>query len=289
MDFRLLRYFIAVYEERSLSRAAKRCLVAQPSISTAIRQLESELDQQLFIRHPKGASPTLAGKALYPYAVKVFQDVRNIKGLFKKRENVPKVPITLGLMPFLSGQYVGLIVRELLKSLPGLDLTVTGWDEDTDARIISSSMSGKNEIFRKLWTDAYVLAMPKGHPLSAKKTLTLEDINGLPFVSRTFCDALDTWNFAVQTKGIELDIRATVSTEEYALDLVAAGLGISLVPGHSAGCREDIVIRSVTEPKLERIVGLAYSTEYPLPFRLLTAVERARDLIADASPPLIRI
>lgn len=270
-----------MYEEMSLSGAARRCLVAQPSISAAIRQLESELEQQLFTRHPRGASPTQAGKALYPYAVKVIQDVRNMKDLFREKKSLPKVPVKLGLMPFLSGQYVGLIVQELLKSVPGLNLTVAGWNEETDARIISSSMAGENEVFQKLWVDVYVLAMPKGHPLSEKDTVSLQDISGLPFVSRTFCDAQAAWNFAVQTKGIELDIRATVSTEEYALDLVAAGLGVSLVPSHSVCFRKDIVVQNVSEPKLERIVGLAYETGHPLPFRLLTAVERAKDLIAE--------
>jgi DNA-binding transcriptional LysR family regulator len=285
MDFRTLRYFIAVYEELSFSGASKRCFVAQPSISTAIQQLEAELEQQLFIRHSKGVSPTRAGKTFYPHAIKVINDIRSMHDLFKEGETVPIVPIKLALMPFLSGEYIGLIIKELLNSVQGLDLTVVDWNKDADARIISSSMARKNEAFHKLWHDEYVLAMSVGHPLAAEDNIKLKQINGLPFVSRTFCDALDSWNFALQVNNIEINTKATVSTEEYALDLVAAGLGISLVPSHSTANRSDIVTRKVRDTKLERIVGLAYNLDQPLPFQLLTAIDNARDRIKHAIQP----
>jgi DNA-binding transcriptional LysR family regulator len=279
MDFRALRYFTAVYEELSLSGAAKRCFVAQPSISTAIQHLESELEQQLFIRHSKGVSPTRAGKTLYPRALKVINDVQGMQNLFKDHEQGPIVHLELALMPFLSGQYISLIIKELLRSVPGLDLKVVELNEDADARIVSSSMAKRNEVFIKLWHDEYVLAMPIGHPLSKMDVIELKQIDGMPFVSRTFCDALDSWTFAIQSKGIDINTKATVSTEEYALDLVAAGLGISMVPSHSTIGRSNIVIRKVVDTKLERIVGLAYNPEHPLPFQLLTAIDKARDRI----------
>jgi LysR family transcriptional regulator, benzoate and cis,cis-muconate-responsive activator of ben and cat genes len=279
MDFRALRYFVAVYEELSLSGAAKRCLVAQPSISTAIQHLESELERQLFVRHSKGVSPTRAGTMFYPYATKALSEIHKMQNLFKEGDSAPKVPIKLALMPFLSGTYISLIIKELLNSVQGLDLSVVDWNKPADARIISSSMVKKSEAFQKLWQDEYVLVMPKGHQLTTRNSINLKDISGLPFVSRTFCDALDAWNFAIQINSIELNTKATVSTEEYALDLVAAGLGISLVPSHSTSHRADIVIRKITDTKLERIVGLAYNMEHPLPFQLLTAIDKARDCI----------
>ena len=54
MDIRELRYFSAVFEARSLTAAARRCFVSQPSISAAIASLEAELGASLFIRHKKG-------------------------------------------------------------------------------------------------------------------------------------------------------------------------------------------------------------------------------------------
>ena len=277
MELRTLRYFISVYEQLSLSGAAKRCFVAQPSVSAAIQQLESELDCQLFIRHSKGVSPTQDGKSLYPYAIKVMGDIQTMQGLFQ--EKIPLLPLKIGLMPFLSGERIGRIIKELLDTIPGLDLTIIDWNEEADARIVSSTMVLQNESFHKLWCDEYVIAMPEGHPLSLQKSVQLKQLDGVPFISRTFCDALDSWNFAIQKQGIQINTKATFSTEEYALDLVAAGLGISLVPSHSTTLRTDIITRKISDVKLERIVGLAYKVDHPLPSQLLTTIDKFKDRI----------
>ena len=274
MDTRTLRYFITVYEELSLSAAAKRCCISQPSISAAVQQLEAELERQLFIRHSRGVSPTNSGKLLYPYALKVLNDIQTIKDFFQKK--TISLPFKIGLMPFLSGERIGKFIKELLNSIEGLDLTIVDWNEAADARIISSTMVAKDERFHKLWQDEYVLALPENHPLAGKKNIKLKQIDGLPFISRTFCDAVESWNLAVQKQGIKINTKAVVSNEEYALDMVAAGLGISLVPSHSTASRSDIVTRNINDVKLERIIGLACKNDQPLPFQLLTIVDNFR-------------
>jgi len=274
MDTRILRYFITVYEELSLSAAAKRCSISQPSISAAVQQLEAELERQLFIRHSRGVSPTSSGKLLYPYALKVLNDIQTIKDFFQKK--TISLPFKIGLMPFLSGERIGKFIKELLNSIEGLDLTIVDWNEAADARIISSTMVAKDERFHKLWQDEYVLALPENHPLAGKKNIKLKQIDGLPFISRTFCDAVESWNLAVQKQGIKINTKAVVSNEEYALDMVAAGLGISLVPSHSTASRSDIVTRNINDVKLERVIGLACKIDQPLPFQLLTIVDNFR-------------
>lgn len=274
MDTRTLRYFVTVYEELSLSAAAKRCCISQPSISAAVQQLEAELERQLFIRHSRGVSPTNSGKLLYPYALKVLNDIQTIKDFFQKK--TISLPFKIGLMPFLSGERIGKFIKELLNSIEGLDLTIVDWNEAADARIISSTMVAKDERFHKLWQDEYVLALPENHPLAGKKNIKLKQIDGLPFISRTFCDAVESWNLAVQKQGIKINTKAVVSNEEYALDMVAAGLGISLVPSHSTASRSDIVTRNINDVKLERIIGLACKNDQPLPFQLLTIVDNFR-------------
>ncbi len=281
MDTRTLHYFITVYEELSLSAAAKRCCISQPSISTAVQQLEAELDRQLFIRHSRGVSPTNSGKLLYPYALKVLNDIQTIKDFFQKKTIT--LPFKIGLMPFLSGERIGKFIKELLNSIEGLDLTIVDWNEAADARIISSTMVAKDERFHKLWQDEYVLALPENHLLAGEKNIKLKQIDGLPFISRTFCDAIESWNFAVQKQGIKINTKAVVSNEEYALDMVAAGLGFSLVPSHSTASRSDIVTRDINDVKLERVIGLACKVDQPLPFQLLTIVDNFRVQIESSS------
>ncbi|WP_026291786.1 LysR family transcriptional regulator [Marinobacterium rhizophilum] len=274
MYFRSLRYFVAVYEELSFSAASKRCFVAQPSISVAVHQLETDLDCQLFLRHSKGVTPTPDGKTLYPRACKVLADIDEIKHLF--HESAPSIPLRLALMPFLSGVRVSSIIKELLNLVEGLDLTVVDLNEPSDARIISSTQRTQDEAFHKLWVDQYVLAMPPNHPLSLMDQIPLEALDGLAFISRKPCDIDDAWHFAIAERGLQLDVKATVRTEEYALDLVAAGLGVSVVPSHSTGHRTDIVVRKVANIELERVVGFAYDKQKPLSSELLQAIRQGQ-------------
>ena len=67
-DLRSLGYFVAAYEERSVTAASRRCFVAQPSISMAIKGLEDALETTLFERSRQGLAPTPAAHRLYPRA-----------------------------------------------------------------------------------------------------------------------------------------------------------------------------------------------------------------------------
>ena len=72
MDIRELRYFAAVFRERNLTAAAKRCFISQPSISAAITNLEAELGTTLFIRHKKGVAPTESAEQFYAVARRII-------------------------------------------------------------------------------------------------------------------------------------------------------------------------------------------------------------------------
>ncbi|EPJ47257.1 MAG: hypothetical protein OFPII_14480 [Osedax symbiont Rs1] len=270
MDFRSLRYFTAVFEERSFSAAAKRCFVAQPSISGAVQQLESELECSLFVRHSKGITPTTEGTQLYPRACQILADVADIKHQFQN--TTEQLTFKLALLPFLSGKRVSNLIKQLMHSLPNLDLTLVDTNEEADARIISQTVSEDDEIFHKLWVDRYVLAIPIGHPLASYPTVRLAELNNCPFISRSPCDIIDSWQFAIAKRGLNLKVKATVKTEEYALDLVAVGLGVSIVPLHSLDARSDLSYCEISDLQLERVVGLAYKKSTAVAPSLLAAI-----------------
>ena len=279
MEFRSLRYFVAVYEEHSLSAASRRCFVAQPSISAAIQQLESKLDCQLFLRHSKGVTPTPEGTRLYQHACRILDDIQTVQDAF---HDAPRhLPVRLALMPFLSGKREGYIIKSLIRKVPGLDLTLVDTSHESDARIISSTIQKPDEAFHKLWKDRYVLAAPANHPLAKQDSVLLAQLNKLPFISRRPCDIDEAWQFAVQKQGIHLDTKATVRTEEYALDLVAAGLGVSIVPKQSTDGWGGLALLDIADLSLERVVGLAYDKDKPLPPALLSAINDVKLELAD--------
>src|ERR1700688_2784664 len=96
MEIRELRYFAAVYSERSLTAAARRCFISQPSISAAIANLEAELGTTLFIRHKKGVAPTASAEQFHSHARRIIEGADSARNLFRKPIALPA--LTLGLM-----------------------------------------------------------------------------------------------------------------------------------------------------------------------------------------------
>lgn len=284
MDIRSLRYFIAIFEERSLSGAAKRCFVAQPSISTTLAQLEENLSTQLFVRHSKGVTPTDSGSKLYPLACRMVGEMNAMRSLFT--DSSAPLELSISLTPFLSGTLISYVLKTMLDKVPGLTLSLVDESEQADLRFTSSSYVQQEDIFYPLWEDDYVIAMPSGHWLADFPSLSIKQIDKLPFISRKPCDIQESWNYLMEKQGISVDTRAQVKTEEYALDLVAAGLGISLIPEHSLRNRQDIDIRPLNDIHLKRVVGLTHNKQHSFPAHLInTILNTKQQLLTNKTPP----
>ncbi|MBZ9613755.1 LysR family transcriptional regulator [Rheinheimera maricola] len=257
MDIRQLNYFVAVYEQGSVSAAARQCCVAQPSLSSALRQLEQELGVSLFTRLPKGVTPTEDGDKLYGHAGRLLSQLQSLKASFS--QPVARVKFRLGLIRALGVERMSQLLREFSNSLPGLELHLVEPDELCDARIITPQLLKAGEAFAPIWHDNYLLALPPGSPLSLQAQIELEEFEQLPLIKRTPCDAWNTLYPELVRRGIKADIRADIQTIEYALGLVSAGVGCALVPDFdNMQQRNDVILRPVNELKLERTIGLAY-------------------------------
>src|SRR6188474_3403914 len=112
MELRELAYFVAVFEERSVSAAARRCFISQPSVSAAIGVLETELGARLFVRHRRGVAPTAAGEQLYPAARRLVAEAQALRSQFQVQPSAPRT-LTVGLMQALDVRRS----RELLQVL----------------------------------------------------------------------------------------------------------------------------------------------------------------------------
>ena len=263
MDLRALRYFEAVYEKRSISGAARHCFIAQPSVSAAIHQLEDTLGTKLFIRNTKGVTATEAGERLYPLSKKLTGEARAISKLFADKP-LPE-PFRLGLMRSLGVERMSLLLKDLTTKIEHLELTLVNPEEISDARIISAVELVEGETFQPIWRDCYYLALPVGHELSLKEQLSISDLDGLPFINRSPCAALEKLKQALHGAGFGLTNRANIRTVEYALGMVSAGVGAALVPDwESTLAREDIVLRPFSDIRLEENIGLAYRQQPPL-------------------------
>lgn len=260
MDLKSLRYFVSVYESGSITAASKLCFIAQPSISSAIHQLEQSLGSRLFNRVPKGTLPTETGKKLYPLAKKLLSDSKAIENLFHSHKD--KVPFRIGLIRSLGAERVSALLKELANAIEEIEITLLQAEEPCDARIITTAYLKSNERFQPIWRDNYFLALPVGHPLSLKPELCVSDLHNIPFIYRTPCEAVTALEQVMTRQGLTLQVRARIQSVEYALGLVGADIGAALIPDiPQLITHKDVVFKEIIDMDLSRTVGLAYNKE----------------------------
>ncbi len=255
MDIRELRYFAAVFSERNLTAAARRCFISQPSISAAITNLEAELGTTLFIRHKKGVAPTRSAEQFHSVARRIIDDADAARNLF--RTPSARHALTLGLMRTLDMPRTIALLKPLT-SASDIALRLVGIHEAADARIISRSMIDADEHFIPLWVERYVAALPPSHPLTLKDKLRTSDFAGVAMIDRCHCEQSEFFSRTAQPR----ETVAIAESEDWAMALVAAGVGIAIVPEGVARAHPDVAVREI-EVEVKRQVGLAYSAERP--------------------------
>lgn len=260
MDLRSLHYFTLVYENGSVSAAARAGYVAQPSVSASIKHLEEELSCELFKRHARGVMPTDSGKELYLQAKQLLSQAAAIKQKFSHQEQ--KEPFRLGLVKGLSVERMTKLLKRFVSATDNMELTLVPADETADARIVNKEMKQAHETFLPMWREKYGLAIPSSHELALKKFLILDDLNQVAFIQRTTCDVWPILESQLKKNNIPIEVRAKIQTVEYAIGLVKAGLGCALLPQYSELLAQpDIEFRALEEFEFMREIGLCYSSD----------------------------
>ena len=249
MELRHLRYFIAVAEEKHITRAAERLGMQQPPLSQQIRALERELDVQLFRRKPRGVELTDAGSALLAAARAILAHIDHAFATTKRTARGEQGRIALGFTssaPF--HPYVPRIIRTYREAFPLVSVTLEESGtmeliehlryERIDAAFIRSPLaSHEGLVVNLLFQEAMVIAVPQEHVLARRpsedKALSLKTLANETFIvyrrhaGPGLYDAILTaCNQAGFSPHIGQEAPRIVST----LNLVAAGLGVSLVP-----------------------------------------------------------
>lgn len=266
MNLRNLRYFCAAYEVRTTVGAARQCHVTQPVISNAIAQLEEELGVQLFTRQQRGLLPTAAAQRLYRLGGKLLADAEALVETFQDAASHPR--LSLRVHPSMNIEHVGRLLRHLRRELTHLEVSVHSDDagdavtlgQPVDAELVADTCVPTGHAFVPLWEEQYALVVPPDHPLAIREAVALQDLHGVAFVERTHCELAASWHAGMGALQVVPDVRARVRSEEWALGLVAAGVGVTIAPLHLARQRDDVVVRADV-PELQaakRRVGLAH-------------------------------
>ncbi|QOL25919.1 LysR family transcriptional regulator [Thalassotalea sp. LPB0316] len=275
MDLKALQYFIAVYEQKSLTKAAKICFVAQPSISSAIMQLEQSLNTELFSRHPRGVVPLVSANQLYPLAKQLLGQADAVKNLFSQAKQ--HIEFKLGVTRGLGVQRMSALLKDFTAISDNIALSLVAPEQSCNARIITTDELSPHEQSVNLWQESYLLALPYNHVLALQPSLQLRDLDQLTFIARSPCNAGDALAKLCHEKQISLDVRAKIRTIDYALGLVSAGLGAALVPAYPEVLEKtDIVFKTIEEFNFKRQVVFAYDKLSPTLKPFIEVVKRHR-------------
>ncbi|AJR07139.1 LysR family transcriptional regulator [Photobacterium gaetbulicola] len=256
MDLRLLRFFVAVYEEKNITLAAERCFVSQPSISHAIKQLEEELSTTLFERHKKGVDLTDEAHYLYPLAVRLLGDVNRLPLLFQQRTEC--LPLRLGNFPDLSQAALARVFRTLREHIPNVLLELVDHDAPADARLTLDMFKQDDEIFLPLWEEDYVLCMLPSHPLAKLDTVRPEQLHQHDFIECPPCEAHQQTIGLLACDGLAVNLVAKAEHKTQVMHLVQAGLGISFLPTGVLETATELVTVPLDGPRMFRRLGLCY-------------------------------
>ncbi len=248
MEFRQLRYFIAVAEELHFGRAAERCHIAQPPLSQQIKRLEEELGVKLLERTSRKVSLTPEGAEFLDRARDIFgridEAVDRIQSMSRGEEGCLRVgfigPAALSPLPQA--------IRRFRDSNPRikLDFSAKSTTEQLPmlrndrldivfVRLFGHDVEGlKRLVFLR---EPYVLALPEGHALADQDRVDILQLDGQPMIFNQRIAQPALYRSLIGSfhkAGFMPDIVQEVNTEQSTIALVATGLGAALVPASSA-------------------------------------------------------
>lgn len=243
MEFRRLRYFVAVAEAGNFHRAAEQLHVAQSALSRHIRELERETGIALFERLPRGVRPTDAGRLLLADARRILADVRQTleRTARMARGDLGRLHVAQNDIA-ARNRTVRDAVRRFRAVNPGIELEMTGMssalqietlrDGGIDAGFLVDCPDDPAFDHYPLAPDHFMLALARSHGLAARRQVGIADLAGQPFV----CIARSVnWppmvrlTAACAARGVPLTVVQEVANEWMQVSLVSQGFGLAFV------------------------------------------------------------
>ncbi|KFX61331.1 LysR family transcriptional regulator [Paraburkholderia fungorum] len=125
MDLKQIQYFIALFEDGSVTRAAKRLNIVQPALSMQVAKLEEELHQQLFERGSHGMTPTAAGRLMYRLFLPIMRDLAHARQQLIQRDEIVTGRVSIGLIASISESVLADSLSRYHEKYPHVEVTVS--------------------------------------------------------------------------------------------------------------------------------------------------------------------
>ncbi len=266
MEMHQIRYFLAVCSERNFTRAARHCHVSQPSLTRAIKLLEAEFGGFLFRREHPNSHLTELGEIVRPHLQQVWE--QSFAAITQAQEfaAVGRTRLKVGILCTIAPRLLIDLLARLRTRLNPIELEIIdGTARDLEEQLASGHVAaaiygkpdktdsrfGRIALFR----ERMLIAVARDHRLAGHTAISFDDLAGERRIRRSRCEYNELFARFLRQHRIDCQIAFDSARDDWALALIARGLGFALMPQHSVD-HPDVVARPLAEPALWREIGL---------------------------------
>lgn len=277
LSIRQLQYVVALADTLGFHKAAERCHVSQPTLSAQVREIEEVLGVKVFERDRRGARVTAAGEAIVAHARRVLGEVDDLLAEAARTRDPFTGTLRIGVLPTVAPYLLPEVVPAVVKRYPRLRLV---FREEKTADIVRALAEGQLDAgilaleadigdcaHAEILRDAFLVALPKGHPLAKKKAIVAPDLDDATvlLLDDGHCFRAQALAACAKAGAHEAGFRAT-SLATLA-QMVSAGAGVTLLPALAVPVenrRAQLEIRPFVPPSPSRTIALVWRPSFPL-------------------------
>jgi LysR family transcriptional regulator, benzoate and cis,cis-muconate-responsive activator of ben and cat genes len=256
IEIKPLHYFLAAYEEGSITAAASRCFIAQPSITHAIKSLEASLGVILFTRSKQGIKPTAQGHKLYKLATDLLLQNQQLAAAFTANN---KIELGLFIQADINVEHYFHIIDRLKRASVEIDLSTVDGIEQAQLAIIDEHRLPPQFQFKRLGEEGYQLLVARDHPLANHAEVSLREFEGLNFIERPYCTNRQAFERLVNEQRITICYKGKAIHDLQLQGMVKLGLGVAVIPESYIACDDSLAyIPIALDVPITRSIVLAY-------------------------------
>ncbi|HVJ95105.1 MAG TPA: LysR substrate-binding domain-containing protein [Labilithrix sp.] len=277
LSIRQLQYVVAVAETLGFHRAAARCGVSQPTLSSQIQKLEEVLDVRIFERNKRRVLVTAAGESVIAHARRVLVELDDLLAAAQAAKDPFAGALRVGVIPTVAPYLLPFVMPQIATTWPRLRLALSEEKTaellnavragDLDAGLLAL-VDGMDDLERAVVIeDPFVVAVPRTHPLAKKRVVSLDDLEDETVLLLEDGHCLRTQALALcQRAGAsETDLRATSLAT--LVQMVSSGSGLTLLPSIAVDVenrRGQLAVRPLAGRAQGRTICLAWRKASPL-------------------------
>lgn len=237
MNLQFIKYYLALAETHNFSQAAEKMNVVQSTFSAGIKKLEEVLDAKLFYRDKRNVRLTPEGEKLLEMAKELMTCWNTIELAFNHHESKA---LSVGLLKNILIEAVLPKFKNYKELYPGytiqiMDGSVEALKTQLKRGELDCVIAKEHEMMDQAFCSSFVyeerlmLAISKGHELASKQSVSIKQLDGLPFIKRSACTLYDDVYARLDQENVAIHTIFSTENDEVVKGLVASGLGCALM------------------------------------------------------------